>query len=662
MAASVSYRINGKYDGKAISQAKQGMSQLADTAKSLKGALGALGAVAGVKVLVSQFKEATKTFKENNKVQTQMFQALSNNAKTAKSNIKELVKEFDSMSGIFGGSDIVKGGTLLARMGLDEDQMRKTTQAAKDLAASGVMTLDQAFESLGKSYSGNITSLKKLFPELQNLTKEELEAGKAVEILGNKFKGMESAFGGTFEGQITILRDKIDGIKNTIGTMGGFFMENAFGDLSNVLDSLTNVTKNVMPSMAAWAVTIAHAFTNIDLSNIFSLTPIKNYFKALFDTFKMTWNKIKAFAEGNKSNTAYAASVAAEAQIREDMRKAANSENRDLLPLLRQQLKLQQEQTKILKEQADVENMTWEDLWKGISDGFKDVGSELIKSNLSVIAGEDMAAFYESMLQKYSTYIDNNFTGGAGNGGTTSGTGVTSGTGSGGIYSFSLEDLKKNIEEMAKSFGDIGTIITAALEDSWFGVIISMIGSAVKVIGEKTTILTELFSLFDNIFRSIFTPEFISMLNNFFGPIMEVIKSLGQSVGYILSIISEVFGPVLMAIGKCAEIIAKVIQSVLAVCYNIYVAVWNAFHTAKNEKEYKSIGDIWSNINNTDYSQYSAGLSNTSVGGTAASYNAARDVIVNISFNNSYVNGDAREIAVSLYNEFRAAERMGYIS
>jgi hypothetical protein len=41
-------------------------------------------------------------------------------------------------------------------------------------------------------------------------------------------------------------------------------------------------------------------------------------------------------------------------------------------------------------------------------------------------------------------------------------------------------------------------------------------------------------------------------------------------------------------------------------------------------------------------------------------YTAQKDIIVNIYFNNSYVNGDAREIALSIEQELVAAHVLGY--
>jgi hypothetical protein len=43
-----------------------------------------------------------------------------------------------------------------------------------------------------------------------------------------------------------------------------------------------------------------------------------------------------------------------------------------------------------------------------------------------------------------------------------------------------------------------------------------------------------------------------------------------------------------------------------------------------------------------------------------ASYTGAKDMYINIYFDRSYVNGDARDIALMLRNEINAAEALGY--
>lgn len=659
MAASVSYRINGKYDGKAIAQAQSGMSALSSSAKTLKSALSLVGVTASFTALVKSIKDATNTYKENNKVQTQMFQALSNNAKTAKSNIAGLVKEFDSMSGIFGGSDIVKGGTLLARMGLDEDQMRATAKAAKDLAASGIMTLDQAFDSLGKSYSGNIASLKKLFPELKELTAAELEAGKAVEILGKKFAGMEDALGGSFEGQITILQDKIGSIKDTIGTMGGFLLQSGFNDMSSLLDKVSDVANKFMPSIAAWTSTIIHSFANFDIAKIFdpktTFEAWKNMFQTMAKNFLAVFDYLKAQIKGVWSKKQLEDNQIMLAQMKKSYSEYSNKTGLS---------KLEQESVNELKNtihELEESIAEQQDLMKVKGKSLAELMSELVyntgdgmKKNLSLISGENMTSYYESQRDAYGKYAESNYVAGTG---VTAGGATTEKRAGGGIWGLSLEDQAKALKEgIIGSLGDVGTVIQSAMEGTTLNIWLKLISDAISVVSNKTTVLTELFSSFSAFLNEVFTPEVITMLNQFLGPVMETIVSLGKAFGSVFSVIAEIIAPVLLGLSKSISLVAKVIETIGAVVYNIYAAVYNGSHWFSKKKEYKSISDIWSDSGNTDYGKYTTGASGSS---SSMSYNAARDIIVTINYNSSYVNGDAREIALNLRAEIAAAERLG---
>lgn len=661
MAASVTYKINGKYDGKAIAQAQKGLNDLTGTAKSLtKLFIGGLS----VGKLVSALKDANATFRENNREQTRMFQALSRNAQTATTDIKALVKEFDSMSGIFGGSDFVKGGTVLAAMGLDADQMRKVAKTAQDMAASGIMPLETAFEALGKSYGGNVSQLKKLYPELGKLSDAELKAGKAVEYMGEKFSGMAEAFAGTTEGKISTMKDIVDGIKDSVGSIGGFLIDQNGADMINFLSDLKNVADSVMPNIAAWTSTIVHAFSEIDLSKIFSLMPIKNYFSFLADTFVQTLEWIKAkskkavtsakleameieYTRAKESLASYDAMPDKKFDKLSDLEKKSVDNLRELVKDYEEMLKESKKTTKLL-------DMPFSELINGISDSY----ATLMKENLGALTGEDMVAYFNESLAKYSGFLSNPFSSAGGGKGSTGGTGPlldSTGKGSKDIYTFDLEDIKKLLGDVRDSFGDIGTIIKASMDGSVMGLVMPLIQSAVSVIGEKTTVLTELMSAFTTIFREIFSPEFISLLNAFFGPIVEIIKSMGRALGTQLSMISQIITPILSVIAKAMENLFKVFETVSALIYNLYVAVYNAFNW-RGKKEYKDIAGIWSDSSNLDYSAYSTATSGSS---TTASYNAARDVYVTINYNHSFVNGDAREIALGIRDEILSAERLG---
>ena len=81
----------------------------------------------------------------------------------------------------------------------------------------------------------------------------------------------------------------------------------------------------------------------------------------------------------------------------------------------------------------------------------------------------------------------------------------------------------------------------------------------------------------------------------------------------------------------------------------------------------KAIDDIWNGGGNTaeDNAYLNAAISsaasNTTTG-ASASYTAARDIYVNISYEHSYVNGDSRAIALNLYEELKDCKKLNLIA
>lgn len=684
MAASVSYRISGKYDGKAVTQAKGGMSQLTSSAKQLSGVIKGIGAGISVAALVSQFKECTKTFKENNTAQTQMFQALSSNTKVAQDSIRGLVQEFDKMSGVFSGSDMVKGGTLLASMGLDETQMKKTAKAAKDLASSGVMSLSQAFDTLGKSYSGNITSLKKMFPELAKLTKEELEAGRAVEILGNKFKGMEDAYANTFEGQITVLKDKIDGIKSAVGSISGFLMQENIGDITKLVDDVSNLADSALPRIAAWCSTIVHTFANFDLGALFDPKTIwegwKNFFTTLANNFLTTINWLKAKLSEKVNDKMLNNDKAELEMVQATMAQLEATKNANLRKhgkAFLTNFDRQQYEATEAKIMDLLDSIAERELMKQMQSGdlgdfIKDIMGNyetLHQKNLGLLTGQDMEKFFQEQMKAFQAYANGHFVSSSGSvvtGGKTEDDDEDDPKPNGEIYSFGagleeefLERMMEITKEITGLFGELGEVISLAIDGSGAGILLKMAGAFISELSQKAPAFGQLLNIVTEVAKMLVSPEVVKMVNAISGPIMNGITAMVRGINGVLAPIFEALTPVFWAIGKTLDFIGRVIETVAAVVYNIYVALYNSVNWF-GQKSYKNVSDVWDGFN--DWDTYNSPVSSaaTSSASSVASYNAQRDIYVTINYNHSFVNGDAREIALQLRNEIASAERLGY--
>lgn len=666
MAASVSYHINGKYDGKALNQAQQAFKGLADSVKKIGASL---VAVAGVKQIASELKKTADTFKENNREQTVFFRSLSNNSKIAQQNIRGLVKEFDAMNGYFTGAELVKSGSILSNMGLDEQQMRQTLQVARDMAASGIMPLEQAVKSLGQSYGGNITQLKKLYPELKNFTDEEIRQGKAVEYLGSKYAGFEAQMSQTFDGMDRKYSNALDGLKDSIG---GVVASLKFEGMSKMIEPLNNLTewfnKNQneiinfflhLPDVATLSMkTIYTGFTKF-----FSPEVLKSFGKLALDALKLElqaiWDTLVAFA--GAISTPF---VSAFQKIGDDMKRiffsAFNSLYEKLPGFIRDWL----DNKGVKKIQVDVPKTYGEYMttnWDKVKQSFDKIGKDLDKNyeqlkdtasdfaknftgtkdefiaGLQQILGQDLPEELKKAIEQAS--ID---------------TGTTSGsvTVTGGSNSTSV------IDNLLSSFGQLGSLMQNLMSSNWIGLLIQLISAGAENMKEKSPVFKEFLNIFSMIAHELNDSALVDFINSTLKPLMSVIKSLAKSIANIIAPILNQLAPVLTFIGNLLSGFAKVIQAVSIIIYNIATGIYNAVAWLwGGTKDFRSFDEL-----NEDLSMDSELTTNAVVTGTAASYTAAKDVYITLNFNNSFVNGDAREIAIAMHNEIKNAQKLGYVS
>ena len=152
-----------------------------------------LGAVVKIAKQVSQtIGECTEAYKQQLIAERQLETAISNNplvTGSAKKRLTEFANEMQKVSN-YGDEQLIPMMANLVSLGRTEEETMKIMAVAMDMSASGSMSLDTAITQLNATLNGNIGRLGQQNAELKALTKEELESGKAVEILGEKFKGL----------------------------------------------------------------------------------------------------------------------------------------------------------------------------------------------------------------------------------------------------------------------------------------------------------------------------------------------------------------------------------------------------------------------------------------------------------------------------------------
>ena len=161
--------------------------------KSFAPATLAIGAtVAAVKKVNEVIKETTALYKAQANAEKQLEVAANNNPYLDSSSVAQLksyASQLQSISTI-GDETLLPMMAQLAAAGRTQSEIQGIMSAALDVSASGMMSLDSAVTALNKTYAGTAGQLGNQISQLKTLTKEELESGKAVEIVAEKFKGM----------------------------------------------------------------------------------------------------------------------------------------------------------------------------------------------------------------------------------------------------------------------------------------------------------------------------------------------------------------------------------------------------------------------------------------------------------------------------------------
>ena len=106
--------------------------------------------------------------------------------------LKEFASEMQKVSN-YGDEQLIPMMTNLVSLGRTEAETMQIMSVAMDMSAGMGISLDSAITQLNATLNGNIGRLGQQNAELKGLTEEELKQGKAIEILGEKFKGLSSA-------------------------------------------------------------------------------------------------------------------------------------------------------------------------------------------------------------------------------------------------------------------------------------------------------------------------------------------------------------------------------------------------------------------------------------------------------------------------------------
>ena len=741
--ASVTYKINGEFDSKPISAAQNAMKKLSTVATGLKTAFVGIAA-AKIGELFSKLKDgAEDAFKAQNKALVNFRKSAANNLNLTSKDIDALNSKMAELStnNFFDGDSLNNSAAYLSNLKLSRDQIEKTLDAATELAAAGIMPLDQATKTLAKTYSGELDgALKDIAPDLKKLTAEQISNGIAVDALKKKYSGFRDTMSETFSGRDTQFQNTFGDLQASLGGISSSLKFEAQGAIMPQLQQVTDwITQNRnyiinfflhLPEVAKLSfstlgdymfnfikpdnmITLVNDILNIWVTgwqNVLNLIPdiIKTMFDSLIEIGGMYGQKlglamVQPFAQmfadginkvlegfkdsgfgralgwvyeklsGNSSDTLFNVIDISLRGLSTALQDSTAAER----ALERNQEKAQKE----IKNKLDSTMTKLKDSFKGDFDARKkmagdigkmneDTNKEFLK-NLKTLLGQDLPEDLKKALEAQvianptASHPDStagtqgNATGGNGN---ATGGNVTEPMG---IALRVLSELTSALSALGSTGQFVVQVIQAITSGNWIGFIISLIVQFLQAVMENSETVKAFFDGFATTLGT-FAKKIAPAIAQVLEPLLKSFEDLGillDIVGMMLKLVTpmlNLMGKAIAAIGRTVTlVIGGIVNAIIGIIRGV-IRVINLLPGVNISKpDYIDLtGSDYTIDTSASETDESAALSSAS--SASASYTAARDIYMNVYYQNSYVNGDARAIALSIREEIKRAEQLGY--
>ena len=254
-------RINSKDIDKDLSDLKKKINNVSggDTQKSVKGlsssfsslGLTVAGVSAGVATAAKVVSDLTASYRVQEHAEKLLESAAKNNPYLNGHAVEEL-KSFASemqRNSVYGDEQLIQLIGGIANGERKAQELMAIIKASADIASTGIISIDSAVRNLNLSYSGQLGSLKKLVPELGNLTEAELKNGAAVKVVLEKYSGMAKEMAAA-TGTSEQLKNSFGDLKEALGysfeealkPVRKFFTE-LFSNIANTISDSNKLKK-----------------------------------------------------------------------------------------------------------------------------------------------------------------------------------------------------------------------------------------------------------------------------------------------------------------------------------------------------------------------------------------------------------------------------------
>lgn len=177
------------------SDANKAVSSVSSAFKALAGVAALVGLSAGIKEIIDAASEADESITALNtslKISGEFSEKASKDFQNYASAVQNSTK--------FSEDAVLSNVALSKSYGLTNEQAKKVSAAALELATVQGVSLETATRQLTQTFDGQLGKLAKTVPALKGLTDEQLRSGAAADLVKKQFEGAAEAAGNTFSG------------------------------------------------------------------------------------------------------------------------------------------------------------------------------------------------------------------------------------------------------------------------------------------------------------------------------------------------------------------------------------------------------------------------------------------------------------------------------
>ena len=218
-----------------------------DISKLVKGAFSTVG-------------EFVNAYAESERALTSLKTALDISPKADLSDLEKLTKfasDLQALTGI-GDDTTIALQSMLISTGRTADETMRIIKLAADYSAATGKSFQSSVEQINKTFGGSARQLGQLFPELKDLSEEELKAGDALEILEQKFGGFSEKLANTAATSIAKFNESWGDMKEALG-------EAIMPAVQPILENLVKFLNDpVIPTIQGFAPIVKEIFSAVE--------------------------------------------------------------------------------------------------------------------------------------------------------------------------------------------------------------------------------------------------------------------------------------------------------------------------------------------------------------------------------------------------------------